>query len=45
MPPLGDAERLAALPALVPTDVDVGGNTWKESTLDVAIAGVCGGWG
>ena len=38
-PPLGGPERLAGFPALVPTDVTVQGDSWKASSMDVAIAG------
>lgn len=41
-PPLGGEARLAGFPALVPTDVEVRGDSWKESSADVAIAGL--GW-
>lgn len=38
-PPLGGAERLESWPSLVPTDVEVAGDSWKGSSADVAIAG------
>ena len=40
-PPVGGAERLEGWPGLVPTDVRVQGDSWRESGVDVAIAG---GW-
>lgn len=44
-PPLGGPDRLAAWPALVPTDVQVQGDSWKGSSTDVAIAGGWSAWG
>lgn len=41
-PPLGGAERMAEFPALQPTDVEATGDSWKGSSVDVAIAGL--GW-
>ncbi|PSC71397.1 IMP dehydrogenase GMP reductase [Micractinium conductrix] len=41
-PPLGGAERVAALPPLQPTEVEVGGGSWRESSTDIAVAGL--GW-
>ncbi|KAL4422880.1 hypothetical protein ABPG75_009077 [Micractinium tetrahymenae] len=41
-PPLGGAERMASFPALQPTEVEVAGDSWKASSVDVAIAGL--GW-
>ncbi|KAL4448813.1 hypothetical protein ABPG77_007530 [Micractinium sp. CCAP 211/92] len=41
-PPLGGPERMASYPALEPTDVEVAGDSWKTSSVDVAIAGL--GW-
>lgn len=38
-PPLGGAERMAEFPALQPTDVEATGDSWKGSSVDVAIAG------
>lgn len=38
-PPLGGPERMASYPALEPTDVEVAGDSWKTSSVDVAIAG------
>ena len=39
IPPLGDAERMAKLGPLLPTEVQVEGTTWKSSSMDLAIAG------
>ena len=39
MPPLGGPARLAALGPLLPHDILLEGNTWKESSVDIAIAG------
>ena len=39
VPPLGDAERMAKLGPLLPTEVHVEGTTWKSSSTDLAIAG------
>mmetsp|Transcript_1792 Transcript_1792/g.5215 ORF Transcript_1792/g.5215 Transcript_1792/m.5215 type:complete len:701 (+) Transcript_1792:224-2326(+) len=41
-PPLGDEKRIARLPELLPTDIAVEGKTFRESTTDIAIAGL--GW-
>ena len=51
MPPIGGEERVAAFPTLVPTDVVLSGDSWKQSSKDIAIAGERawwqqrGGWG
>lgn len=42
VPPLGDDMRFDELPELVPRELVLEGNSWKESTVDVAIAGL--GW-
>ncbi|GAB4820166.1 hypothetical protein N2152v2_007212 [Parachlorella kessleri] len=42
VPPLGGVERMEAFPPLQPTDVVVQGDSWRESSRDVAIAGL--GW-
>ncbi len=41
-PPVGDAKRVARLPAAVATDISVEGSTFRASTTDVAVAGM--GW-
>jgi hypothetical protein len=41
-PPLGGEERMAAFAALQPTEVEVTGESWKASSVDVAIAGAHG---
>lgn len=41
-PPVGGNERCRKLPELEMTEVDVFGNSWKESSVDVCIAGF--GW-
>lgn len=41
-PPVGGEARLGAWPGLVPTEVQVRGDSWRESSTDVAIAGL--GW-
>jgi hypothetical protein len=39
---VGGEDRLASFPALAPTDVEVSGDSWQESSADVAVAGL--GW-
>ena len=39
VPPVGGSARLAELGPLLPHDILLEGNTWKESSVDVAIAG------
>lgn len=39
VPPLGGSGRMAQLGPLLPHDICLEGNTWKESSVDVAIAG------
>ena len=39
VPPIGNAERVAALGPLRPTDVALEGRSWSESTTDLAVAG------
>ncbi|KAI3430584.1 hypothetical protein D9Q98_005177 [Chlorella vulgaris] len=41
-PPLGGEERMGSFPPLQPTEVKLTGDTWKASSIDVAIAGL--GW-
>jgi ribosome biogenesis GTPase A len=41
-PPVGDKERIEQFPALKSTEVVLQGDSWKESSMDVAIAGL--GW-
>lgn len=41
-PPVGDEDRMATFPVLVPTEVKITGDNWKGSSADVAIAGL--GW-
>ena len=41
-PPVGSEERMEAFPALSSTEVVVQGDSWRESSVDVAIAGL--GW-
>ena len=44
-PPLGGEQRMAAFPPLRPTEVTAEGDSWKASSKDVAIAGVCASGG
>ncbi|KAI8103575.1 hypothetical protein M9435_004910 [Picochlorum sp. BPE23] len=37
-----DVSRIESMPALTPTDVEVNGDEWKSSSVDVCIAGL--GW-
>ena len=39
VPPLGGPARLAELGPLLPHNILLEGNTWKESSVDIAIAG------
>lgn len=39
IPPLGDQARLAEFGALLPTEIDVKGSSYKASCQDVAISG------
>lgn len=39
MPPLGGGKRLHELGPLLPQDMLVEGDSWQESSIDVAIAG------
>ena len=41
-PPVGEKERFDQFPALKSTEVVIEGDIWKESSMDVAIAGL--GW-
>jgi ribosome biogenesis GTPase A len=41
-PPVGEKERMDEFPALKSTEVVLQGDSWKESSMDVAIAGL--GW-
>ena len=40
VPPLGGSARFAELGPLFPHDILLEGNTWKESSVDIAIAGL-----
>lgn len=42
VPPVGGTERMESFPKLRPTDVEVQGNSWQESSVDVCVAGL--GW-
>ena len=39
VPPLGGPLRLAELGPLLPHDIFLEGSTWRESSVDIAIAG------
>lgn len=39
MPPLGGEARVAELGPLLPHNILLEGNSWKESSVDIAIAG------
>lgn len=42
MPPVGGEERFATFPALRGVEVEVTGDSWRQSSVDVAISGL--GW-
>ncbi|KAG7671412.1 hypothetical protein Ndes2526A_g02061 [Nannochloris sp. 'desiccata'] len=42
VPPVGEKERIDQFPALKSTEVVLKGDSWRESSMDVAIAGL--GW-
>ncbi len=39
VPPLGGSARMAELGPLLPRDILLEGSNWKESSVDIAIAG------
>ena len=41
VPPVGGSVRMAELGPLLPQDVLLEGSNWKESSVDIAIAGEC----
>ena len=44
VPPLGGEERTAELGPLLPHNILLEGNSWKESSVDIAIAGAALLW-
>lgn len=44
VPPLGGEERSAELGPLLPHSILLEGNSWKESSVDIAIAGAALCW-
>ena len=44
MPPIGGEERMEEFPDLVPTEVVLSGDSWKQSSKDIAIAGEGASW-
>lgn len=41
VPPVGGSVRMAELGPLLPQDILLEGSNWKESSVDIAIAGEC----